>query len=66
MDKRDCSNSPDPETKRKMQEENKYPTIMNRDLNGSLNIRLKGYCIIHGLPIPSYMDRKIQTLINTG
>lgn len=34
------------------------PTIINRDLNGSLNIRLKGMCILMGIPEPSYMDRK--------
>jgi hypothetical protein len=34
------------------------PTIINRDLNGSLNIRYKGWCIINGFEIPSYMKRQ--------
>jgi hypothetical protein len=33
------------------------PTIINRDLNGSLNIRLKGFNTIHDIPIPAYFDR---------
>ena len=34
-----------------------YPIIINRDLNGSLNIRWKGMMIIFGLPEPDYMNR---------
>ena len=30
--------------------------IISRDLNGSLNILLKGRCILEGKPIPKYMD----------
>ncbi len=33
------------------------PTIINRDLNGSLNIRLKGWCILNNIKEPKYMDR---------
>ena len=33
------------------------PTIINRDLNASLNIRLKGWHILHGLKEPDYMCR---------
>ena len=32
-------------------------TLMNRNLNGSLNILLKGKCIIHGKKIPKYLQR---------
>ncbi len=32
--------------------------IIERDLNGSLNILLKGRCIIEGKTIPDYMNRK--------
>jgi hypothetical protein len=32
-------------------------TLMNRNLNGSLNILLKGKCIIHGKEIPKYLQR---------
>jgi hypothetical protein len=32
--------------------------IVNRDLNGSLNIQLKAYCTIFNKKIPQYMDRK--------
>ena len=32
--------------------------IIARDLNGSLNILLKGRCIIEGKTIPDYMNRK--------
>jgi hypothetical protein len=32
-------------------------TWMNRNLNGSLNILLKGKCIIHGNEIPKYLQR---------
>lgn len=35
------------------------PTIINRDLNGSLNIRSKGIHIFLGLGAPWYMDRSI-------
>ena len=31
--------------------------LMNRNLNGSLNILLKGKCIIHGKEIPKYLQR---------
>ena len=34
-----------------------YPVIMNRDLNGSLNILYKGRCIIQGNDIPWYLKR---------
>jgi hypothetical protein len=34
------------------------PTIMNRDLNGSLNIRLKGLCHLSGKNLPEYFNRK--------
>lgn len=37
------------------------PTIINRDLNGSLNIRYKGMHQIHDLPVPWYMDRTNTT-----
>ena len=33
------------------------PTIINRDLNGSLNIRIKGEFILNGLRPPSYLRR---------
>ena len=33
------------------------PTFIHRDLNGSLNIRLKGWCVINGFDIPVYMKR---------
>jgi hypothetical protein len=42
------------------------PTIINRDLNGSLNIRLKGKCIIEGLKVPSYMVRVVKDNDSTG
>ena len=32
--------------------------LVDRDLNGALNIRLKGKCIINGDDIPKYMNRK--------
>lgn len=31
--------------------------LMNRDLNGSLNIRHKGICLFYDAPIPSYLSR---------
>jgi len=31
--------------------------LVNRDLNGSMNIRLKAYNTIHNLPIPDYLIR---------
>jgi hypothetical protein len=34
------------------------PTVINRDLNGSLNIRLKGWLIINGLQEMKYMKYK--------
>jgi hypothetical protein len=34
------------------------PTIINRDLNGSMNIRLKGMQIFLGLDEPEYLSRK--------
>lgn len=34
------------------------PTIINRDVNGSLNIRLKGMRILENLRDPEYMARK--------
>ena len=37
------------------------PTIINRDLNGSLNIRYKGLHQIYGAPCPWYMDRSNVT-----
>jgi hypothetical protein len=33
------------------------PTIIHRDLNGSLNIRQKGWCAIYGVDIPDYLKR---------
>jgi hypothetical protein len=36
------------------------PTIIHRDLNGSLNIRYKGWCIVNGFEIPEYMKRSKQ------
>ena len=30
---------------------------MNRDLNGSLNIRQKGYRLFYDLPVPKYLTR---------
>jgi hypothetical protein len=36
------------------------PTIINRDLNGSLNIRIKGWCILHNVREPEYTARKIH------
>ena len=32
--------------------------LMNRDLNGSLNIRQKGIYLFHGIQIPQYLSRK--------
>ena len=34
------------------------PTIINRDLNGSLNIRYRGWHVINGLEIPEYFKYK--------
>ena len=34
------------------------PTIINRDLNASLNIRLKGWHILSNLKEPKYLDRQ--------
>ena len=34
------------------------PTIINRDLNGRLIIRYKGWCVVNGFEIPSYMKRQ--------
>jgi hypothetical protein len=51
--------------------ENGYrPTIINRDLNGSLNIRDRGWHIINGLEIPYYLkyirkaDKKVKKIEN--
>jgi len=41
-------------------EEFNKTTLINRDLNGSLNIRLKGMSIIKGQRIPSYLERTIK------
>jgi hypothetical protein len=32
--------------------------LMNRDLNGSLNIRHKGIYMLHGIQVPQYLSRK--------
>ena len=32
-------------------------SIINRDLNGSLNIRNKGWCQLHDVDVPTYLDR---------
>lgn len=39
------------------------PTFINRDLNGSLNIRLKGWCVINGFDTPAYMKRSTNDSI---
>jgi hypothetical protein len=36
------------------------PTIINRDLNGSLNISSKGWSILYNMREPEYMARKIH------
>ena len=36
------------------------PTFIHRDLNGSLNIRLKGWCVINGFDMPDYMKRSLN------
>ena len=53
------NNKPDPFMK-DMIKAGYRPTIINRDLNGSLNIRLKGLHLILGLPEPEYMTRQIK------
>jgi hypothetical protein len=35
------------------------PTIINIDLNTTLNIRAKGWFILNGLNEPSYMSRSV-------
>lgn len=46
------------------------PTIINRDLNGSLNIRNRGWHVINGLEIPYYLkyqqktDKKVKKIEN--
>lgn len=40
-----------------MKDTNYRPTIINRDLNASLNIRLKGLSVIMGLETPYYLER---------
>jgi len=35
-------------------------TLINRDLNGALNILTKGKCIIRNQEIPTYLERKQQ------
>jgi len=42
-------------------EEFKSNEIIKRDLNGSLNIRYKGICILKGQEVPKYMQRPIYT-----
>jgi hypothetical protein len=37
------------------------PTIINRDLNGSLNIRNRGWHVINGLEIPYYLKYQQRT-----
>jgi hypothetical protein len=37
-----------------------HPTIIHGDLNGSLNIRYKAWCIVNGFEIPEYMKRSKQ------
>ena len=37
--------------------------IMNRDLNGSLNIRERGICEFHDIPIPSYLMRQKKNIM---
>jgi len=38
-------------------ESGRRPTIINRDINGALNIRLKGIKILEGGEVPEYMQR---------
>ena len=40
--------------------------IINRDLNGALNILYKGRCILEGKEIPDYMTRKYPILERTN
>jgi hypothetical protein len=46
------------------------PTIINRDLNGSLNIRNRGWHVINGLEIPYYLkyqrkaDKNVKKIEN--
>jgi hypothetical protein len=40
--------------------------IINRDLNGALNILYKGRCILEGKKIPEYMKRKYPILERTN
>ena len=42
---------------RELMEKGYRPTIINRDLNGCLNIRLKAKHILMGIEEPSYMKR---------
>ena len=35
------------------------PTIINRDLNASLNIRLKGWHILSNIKEPKYLDSQL-------
>jgi hypothetical protein len=40
--------------------------IINRDLNGALNILYKGRCILERKEIPNYMTRKYPILERTN
>jgi len=50
-------NEPCKEIKEMIEETGIRPIIINRDVNGSLNIRLKGMKILKGEEIPEYMRR---------
>ena len=39
-------------------------TLINRDLNGALNIRLKGICIIFNKPLPNYFTKSNEKIDN--
>ena len=39
---------------------NGRPTIINRDLNGALNIRYKGLCYLKGEELPEYFTRTVK------
>jgi hypothetical protein len=36
--------------------------LMNRDLNGSLNIRQKGIRLFYNAPIPGHLSRKVKKI----
>ena len=54
-------NKTDKKLKEMMKETGYRPTIINRDVNGSLNIRLKALYILWGEVAPEYMRRGKRT-----